>query len=104
MKKKVSANISKGPLKKIKSVSESASEPVTAQTIDNTSDNGKKSKEQIDLVALLRSLYHAILRVTEDQDNRHLWQNSKRKGLYRILNFDDLDFIDTVVKEMGWRL
>lgn len=99
MKKKVLTKASKSSFKKTKSDSELA----TAQNKDTGLDDDKKVKEQVNFAALLRSLYHNILRITEDQDNRRLWQNGKRNGLYKILNFNDLDLVDTFVKEIGWR-
>ena len=99
MKKKVLTKASKSSSKKTKSDSELA----TAQNKDTDLNDDKKVKEQVNFAALLRSLYHNILRITEDQDNRRLWQNGKRNGLYKILNFNDLDLIDTFVKEIGWR-
>lgn len=99
MKKKVLTKASKSSFKKTKLDSELA----TAQNKNTSLEDDKKVKEQINFAALLRSLYHNILRITEDQDNRRLWQNGKRNGLYKILNFNDLDLIDTFVKEIGWR-
>ena len=96
---KVLTKASKSSFKKTKS----DSKLTTTQNKDAGSDDDKKVKEQVNFAALLRSLYHNILRITEDQDNRHLWQNGKRNGLYKILNFNDLDLVDTFVKEIGWR-
>ena len=94
---KVSAKSSKGSAKKTNSTSASA------QNKDTGSDGDKKTKEQTNLAALLRALYHGILQVTKDQVNRHLWQKDKRDGIYKSLKFDDFELVDTFVKEIGWR-
>ena len=65
--------------------------------------NDKKTKEQTNLAALLRVLYHGILQVTKDKTNRRLWQKDKRDGIYQALNFNDFELVNTFVKEIGWR-
>ena len=94
---KVSAKSSKGSTKKTNSAS------VSEQNKDTASDGNKKAKEQTNLAALLRALYHGILQVTKDKTNRHLWQKDKRDGIYQALNFNDFELVDTFVKEIGWR-
>lgn len=94
---KVSAKSSKSSAKKINSASASA------QNKDTGSDGDKKTKEQTNLAALLRALYHGILQVTKDKTNRRLWQKDKRDGIYQALNFNDFELVDTFVKEIGWR-
>ena len=94
---KVSAKASKNSAKKTNSASASA------QNKDTGSDGDKKTKEQTNLAALLRALYHGILQVTKDKTNRYLWQKDKRDGIYKSLKFEDFELVDTFVKEIGWR-
>ena len=94
---KASAKSSKSSTKKTNLAS------AAEQNKDIGADGDKKTKEQTNLAALLRALYHGILQVTKDQVNRHLWQKDKRDGIYQALNFNDFELVDTFVKEIGWR-
>ena len=97
--KKAAAKVSAKSLKSSTKKTNSAS----AQNKNTGSDGDKKTKEQTNLAALLRALYHGILQVTKDKTNRHLWQKDKRDGIYKSLKFEDFELVDTFVKEIGWR-